>query len=89
MRSPYFTAPTVLLRRIVLRQAGQSPCSLGNSVRLSWHFDPIPGRAYGGLRITGAPHEAQVLADGYYVGIVDDFDGVFQHPTASEALRLA
>jgi hypothetical protein len=31
------------------------------------------------VRITGAPHDAQVFADGYYVGIVDDFDGVFQH----------
>jgi hypothetical protein len=43
------------------------------------YYDPIPGRLYGGLRITGAPHEAHVFADGYYVGIVDDFDGVFQH----------
>ena len=43
------------------------------------YYDPIPGRAYGGLRITGAPHEAHVFADGYYVGIVDDFDGIFQH----------
>ena len=43
------------------------------------YYDPIPGRLYGGLRITDAPHEAQVFADGYYVGIVDDFDGVFQH----------
>lgn len=43
------------------------------------YYDPIPGRIYGGLRITEAPHEAQVFADGYYVGIVDDFDGVFQH----------
>ena len=43
------------------------------------YYDPLPGRAYGGLRITGAPHEAHVFADGYYVGIVDDFDGVFQH----------
>ena len=34
---------------------------------------------YGGLRITGAPRDAQVFADGYYVGIVNDFDGVFQH----------
>ena len=31
------------------------------------------------MRITGAPRDAQVFADGYYVGIVDDFDGVFQH----------
>jgi hypothetical protein len=43
------------------------------------YFDPIPGRAYGGVRITGAPRDAQVFADGYYVGIVNDFDGVFQH----------
>jgi hypothetical protein len=43
------------------------------------YYDPIPGRAYGGLRITGAPREAHVFADGYYVGIVNDFDGIFQH----------
>ena len=43
------------------------------------YYDPIPGRLYGGLRITGAPREAHVFADGYYVGIVNDFDGVFQH----------
>jgi hypothetical protein len=45
----------------------------------SYYYDPIPGREYGGVRITNAPREAQVFADGYYVGIVDDFDGVFQH----------
>jgi hypothetical protein len=38
-----------------------------------------PGVAYGGVRIQGAPPETQVFVDGYYVGIVDDFDGVFQH----------
>jgi Ni/Co efflux regulator RcnB len=43
------------------------------------YYDPLPGRYYGGLRITDAPRDAQVFADGYYVGIVDDFDGVFQH----------
>jgi hypothetical protein len=43
------------------------------------YYDPLPGVAYGGLRITDAPRDAQVFADGYYVGIVDDFDGVFQH----------
>jgi hypothetical protein len=43
------------------------------------YYDPIPGRAYGGLRITGASRIAEVFADGYYVGIVNDFDGVFQH----------
>jgi hypothetical protein len=43
------------------------------------YYDPVPGRPYGGVRITGAPRDAQVFADGYYVGIVNDFDGVFQH----------
>jgi hypothetical protein len=43
------------------------------------YYDPIPGRPYGGLRITGAPRYAHVFADGYYVGIVNDFDGIFQH----------
>ena len=42
-------------------------------------YNPTPGIAYGGLRIVDAPRDAQVFADGYYVGIVDDFDGVFQH----------
>jgi hypothetical protein len=42
-------------------------------------YNPTPGIAYGGLRIIDAPRDAQVFADGYYVGIVDDFDGVFQH----------
>lgn len=43
------------------------------------YYDPIPGRLYGGVRITGAPRDAHVFADGYYVGIVNDFDGIFQH----------
>jgi hypothetical protein len=34
---------------------------------------------YGGVRIKDAPEKAQVFADGYYVGVVDDFDGTFQH----------
>ena len=38
-----------------------------------------PGFAYGVVRIEGAPPDAQVFADGYYVGVVDDFDGAFQH----------
>jgi hypothetical protein len=30
------------------------------------------------LRIDAEPRDAQVFVDGYYAGIVDDFDGVFQ-----------
>jgi hypothetical protein len=36
-------------------------------------------RAYGSVRITDAPKDAPVYADGYYAGTVDDFDGAFQH----------
>jgi hypothetical protein len=43
------------------------------------YYDPVPGRPYGGLRITDAPRWARVFADGYYVGLVNDFDGIFQH----------
>ena len=39
------------------------------------------GRGWGGVRIQDAPRDAQVFADGYYVGIVDDFDGLTQHLT--------
>jgi hypothetical protein len=39
----------------------------------------IEGGAYGSVRIESADRDAQVFADGYYVGIVDDFDGTFQH----------
>lgn len=31
------------------------------------------------LRIVDAPRVAEVYVDGYYAGIVNDFDGVFQH----------
>jgi hypothetical protein len=32
----------------------------------------------GSLRLKYRPRDAQVFVDGYYVGIVDEFDGVFQ-----------
>lgn len=46
----------------------------------SYGYYAIPqGFAYGSLRIVDAPRDAQVFVDGYYAGIVDDYDGVFQH----------
>lgn len=39
----------------------------------------VPGRLYGGVRIVDAPREAEVFADGYYMGVVNDFDSIFQH----------
>ena len=38
-----------------------------------------PAPAYGSVRITGAPANAQVYADGYYAGIAGDFAGSSQH----------
>jgi hypothetical protein len=42
------------------------------------YFVPVPGRRYGGVRIDLPQRDAQVYVGGYYVGSVDDFDGVFQ-----------
>jgi hypothetical protein len=36
------------------------------------------GRAYGGVRIDVPQKDAEVYADGYFVGNVDDFDGPLQ-----------
>jgi len=38
-------------------------------------------RYYGDVRLRVRPRHAQVYVDGYYAGIVDDFDGVFQRLT--------
>lgn len=41
----------------------------------------VGGRRYddiGSVRLKVRPREAQVLVDGYFVGVVDDFDGTFQ-----------
>lgn len=64
----YFGAP-----RVYGYQAyGAAPPAYG--------YYPIPsGLAYGSLRIVDAPRDAQVLVDGYYAGVADDYDGVFQH----------
>jgi hypothetical protein len=39
---------------------------------------PVRG-AYGGVRIALQQRNAEVYADGYYAGIVDNFDGALQH----------
>jgi len=44
-----------------------------------YYVSPGAARGYGGVRIVDAPRDAQVFADGYYAGTVDDFDGAFQH----------
>ena len=44
-----------------------------------YYVNSDAARGYGGVQIKDAPKDAQVFADGYYAGTVDDFDGVFQH----------
>ena len=54
-----------------------------------WYYDPYRyGGGYnyynvnpyaGRLRIKVQPNEAEVFVDGYYAGIVDEFDNPFQH----------
>ena len=39
------------------------------------YYNVDPGAA---MRLEVTPHEAEVYVDGYYAGIVDDFDGTFQ-----------
>ena len=41
---------------------------------------PYPSGGYdlGGIRLKIRPRDAQVFVDGYYAGLVDDFDGMFQ-----------
>ena len=43
------------------------------------YYAVVPGYTFGALRIVDAPRDAQVFVDGYYAGVVDDYDGVFQH----------
>jgi hypothetical protein len=45
----------------------------------------------GDLRLKVKPRDAQVFVDGYYVGIVDDFDGTFQRlhlPTGTHRIEV-
>lgn len=39
---------------------------------------PLPNPRYGGVQLEVTPRDAAVYVDGYYAGIVDDFDGVAQ-----------
>ncbi|HMB80343.1 MAG TPA: PEGA domain-containing protein [Vicinamibacterales bacterium] len=49
------------------------------------------GGGYGGVRIQGAPKDAQVYVDGYYSGIVDDYNGPYQRldlPAGAHAIEI-
>jgi PEGA domain len=40
---------------------------------------PTGGRASGDVRVLATPKQAEVYVDGFYAGVVDDFDGAFHH----------
>jgi len=49
------------------------------------------GGSYASVRLQVTPKQAEVYLDGYYVGVVDDFDGVFQRldtPTGQHELQV-
>ena len=52
-----------------------------------YRYPPFPGWAVyadwetANIRIDVEPDDAQVYVDRYYAGVVDDFDGIFQHLT--------
>jgi PEGA domain len=54
-----------------------------SSAQDMWGAQPYAGQAYSGengsLKLKVKPRTAQVYLDGYLVGLVDDFDGMFQH----------
>jgi PEGA domain-containing protein len=43
------------------------------------YLDVVPSENSGGLRLDITPKTAQVFVDGTYAGVVDDFNGHFQH----------
>jgi hypothetical protein len=57
---------------------GGSPYGYGYGYGYGHSSSSDSGDLQGALRIKAKPREAQVRVDGYFVGVVDDFDGNFQ-----------
>ena len=58
---------------------GYSYGGYGYGLPPAGYMSAAPGAVYGGVRIQGAPRDAQIFADGYYVGVAEDFDGPVRH----------
>jgi hypothetical protein len=61
----------------------------------SYHGYPYYGQAYyydlGAVRLQVKPEETEVYVDGYYVGVVDEYDGIFQRlrlPSGEHEIEL-
>jgi len=53
--------------------------SAGAQVVIGTNYPPYPaGASDSSLRIEVTPRDTEVFVDGYYAGVVDDFDGTFQ-----------
>ena len=69
----------VWLAAAALVMVGSSATSRAAQV---WYPFPYPTARYAepesAVRLEVTPREAEVYVDGYYAGIVDDFDGIFQ-----------
>jgi PEGA domain len=50
----------------------------GSYAPYGYGYGGYSGRPYGGVRIDVPQRDAEVYVDGYFVGVVNDFDGVFQ-----------
>jgi hypothetical protein len=55
-----------------------SPYYYGGFYGYSPYYYGGRGESVGSLRVLVEPREARVYVDGYYAGVVDDFDGIFQ-----------
>jgi len=60
-------------------QPGYAPQQPQTSVGVQPPQQQQRADVYGGVRIEGASRDAQVYVDGYYAGIVEDFDGANKH----------
>jgi hypothetical protein len=54
------------------------PAAYGNAVPYGYGYGGYSGQPYGGLRLDLPQRDAEVYVDGYFVGTVDNFDGVAQ-----------
>ena len=59
------------------------PATYGAVVPYGYGYGGYSGQPYGGLRIDLPQQDAEVYADGYFVGTVGDFDGASQQANLS------
>jgi hypothetical protein len=55
--------------------------SVGSEAQIGYPFPPYrypTSRPDASVRLDVTPHDAEVYVDGYYAGVVDDFDGMLQ-----------